>query len=226
MRTHIPGKEQTLLGCLAVLNEIEISYLYTIMILENGFILSFPEDLAFDDDALLAFCAANPELRIERDENKQLIIMSPTGSLAASYHHIIHLALGIWNSQNSTGIVFDASAGFRLPDTSIRAADLAWLSRKKWDALSKEQKQKFAPICPEFIVEVKSPSDSWAELQRKMEAWSKNGVLLGWLIDVEKEKALVYHESTVDEISNFNHKLEGGVVLPGFEFDLGTLKDV
>ncbi len=194
------------------------------MLLENGFILSFPDELAFDDDALLAFCAANPELRIERDENKQLIIMSPTGSLAASYHHIIHLALGIWNSQNGPGLVFDSSAGFRLPDSSIRAADVAWLSKEKWHKLTTAEKQKFAPVCPEFIVEVKSPSDSWNQLQDKMAAWRKNGVLLGWLIDVEKEKALVYKHDSVEEVHEFSQKLDGGNVLPGFEFDLTALK--
>ena len=196
------------------------------MLLENGFVLSFPENLAFDDDALFSFCEANPELRIERDENKQLIIMSPTGSLSASYHHIIQLALGIWNSQQTSGIVFDSSAGFRLDDTSVRAADVAWVSKKKWQRLTKDQEQQFAPVCPEFVVEVKSPSDALSDLKHKMEAWIKNGVILGWLIDVDAEKAWIYGPGVVKEIHGFDQELGGGMILPGFSFDLRSLKDL
>lgn len=196
------------------------------MLLENGYILEFPENLAFDDDELFEFCQKNPDLNIERDKNKNLILMSPTGSLSGNTNSLINAELTIWNRQGNTGKVFDSSTGFLLPDGSMRSPDVSWVSNKQWNRLTKEQKRKFAPVCPEFIVEVKSPSDSTKQLQNKMLEWVANGVLLGWLIDIDEQKAYSYTSDGLQEtVGNFENKLDAKDVLPGFELDLSLLKD-
>lgn len=195
-------------------------------LLENGHILKFPEHLTFTDDELFAFCQKNPELNIERDKYQNLIIMSPSGSLSENLSTKILIKLGIWNELHSPGKVFGSSAGFTLPDGSMRSPDVSWVSNHQWDKLTKEQKMKFAPVCPEFIVEVKSPSDSLKELKNKMTECMANGVELAWLIDIEEHKVNIYHkDGSHQEIKNFDKKLSGGDVLPGFEFDLSLLKD-
>lgn len=193
--------------------------------LENGYILEFPEDLTFTDDELFAFCQKNPELNIERDKHLNLIIMSPSGSLSDHFSHLISTELEIWNRNKKLGIVFGSSSGFTLPDGSMKSPDTAWVSTEQWNKLSREQKLKFAPVCPEFVVEVKSPSDSLKELKNKMTEWMNNGVKLAWLIDTEERKAYIYEGSTEQTVDHFDTKLSGGTVLPGFEFDLSALKE-
>lgn len=196
------------------------------MLIENGYLLEFPENLAFDDDQLFEFCQKNPDLNIERDKHKNLILMSPTGSLSGNINSLINAELTIWNRQRSTGKVFDSSTGFLLPDGSMRSPDISWVSNQQWNKLTKEQKRKFAPVCPEFVVEVKSPSDSLKQLQDKMIEWMSNGVKLGWLIDVDEQKAYTYHSEGVQEaVEDFGSKLSGKEVLPGFELNLSILKE-
>ncbi len=195
-------------------------------LLENGYILEFPEGLTFTDDEFFAFCQKNPELNIERDKHQNLIIMSPSGSLSDHFSHLFSAELEFWNRKNKQGIVFGSSSGFTLPDGSMKSPDSAWISKGKWDRLTREQKMKFAPVCPEFVVEVKSPSDSLNELKKKMKEWMKNGVKLGWLIDIEEQRAYIYNESANEKIiQGFDKKLSGENVLPGFEFDLAQLSD-
>lgn len=194
------------------------------MLLENGYVLEFPDGLAFSNDEFFDFCQKNPELKIERDHFFNLIIMSPTGSLAGHINSIINAELTIWNRKNQTGRVFDSSSGFVLPDNSVRSPDVSWVSNKQWDRLTKEQKMKFAPVCPEFVVELKSPSDSLKELKEKMEAYSSNGVKLGWLIDLEAQAVHIYDsEGFIKLVEGFSNSLSGDSVLPGFELDLNIL---
>lgn len=197
------------------------------MLIENGYILEFPENIAFTDDELFEFCRKNPELNIERDKNQNLIIMSPTGSLSGFYCAKILLKTGIWNENQEKGKVFDSSTGFVLPDGSMRSPDISWVSNQQWDKLTKDQKIKFAPVCPEFVVEVKSSSDSLKQLLDKMLEWVANGVRLGWLIDIEKQEVYIYNSNGLDNtIKTFDAKLHGDDVLPGFELDLSILKEV
>ncbi|MBV6643776.1 MAG: Uma2 family endonuclease [Cyclobacteriaceae bacterium] len=196
-------------------------------LLENGHILKFPEHLTFTDDELFAFCQKNPELNIERDKHLNLIIMSPTGSLTGNINSKILIRLGIWNDEMNSGRVFDSSTGFTLPDRSMRSPDVSWVSNEQWDKLTLDQKMKFAPVCPEFVVEVKSPSDSLKELKNKMTEWMANGVRLAWLIDTEEHKVNIYNKNGSRQvIESFDTKLGGGDVLPGFQFDLSLLKEV
>lgn len=194
------------------------------MLLENGYVLEFPEGLAFSDDEFFDFCQKNPGLKIERDQFFNLIIMSPTGSLSGHFNSMINAELSIWNRQSKLGKVFDSSSGFILPDQSVRSPDVSWVSNEQWIKLTRAQKMKFAPVCPEFVVELKSPSDSLKELKSKMERYITNGVKLGWLIDLEAQNVLVYDENGFERtIEGFSSSLTGQSVLPGFAFDLKIL---
>jgi Uma2 family endonuclease len=119
------------------------------------------------DDELMAFCSKNDFMAIERDSNGEIVIMSPSGCETGSNNFEILLELGVWNRLAGHGIVFDSSAVFTLRDGSMRSPDAAWLPLTKWDSFSAKDKARFAPVCPEFVIELRSPSDSLAELQAK-----------------------------------------------------------
>lgn len=192
----------------------------------DSFTLKIPEQDKFTDKELLRFCEANKELRIERDEFGQIIIMSPVTSYFSNQNFIVTALLGSWVISNpELGYGFDSSAGFTLSDKSMRSADAAWVRKKKWDSLSLEQKQSFAPICPDFVIELRSKSDSLKELKFKMRKWMANGCELAWLIDSIGKKAYIYTSpNDAPEEVSFDHKLSGRKLLPGFELDLGKLK--
>ena len=178
------------------------------------------------DDEFFEFCQANKELDFERDKYGNIIIMSPNSSLNSRNHSIIQNRLFLWNEEEKGGVIFDASAGFTLPDSSVRSPDVAYIAKKNWDALTKQEKAKFAPIVPEFIVEVMSPSDVLKDLQAKMTHWIDNGVQLGWLIDPVNEKAYIYTPVGITKIAeNFDTILDGSPTLPGFTFALSSLRD-
>lgn len=191
----------------------------------NKYELTFPEKLIFSDEELYAFCKANPMLNIERDSHKRLIIMSPTTYLSGHYESVLIMELGLWNKQFGLGKVFSSSTGFTLKDGSMRSPDAAWISNKSDSKLTLSQKQQFAPVCPEFVAEILSPSDSLQELKDKMMNWVANGIHLGWLLDVNKKTAYVYSShGLIETVQGFNNTLDGGEVLPEFKFDLSLLK--
>ncbi len=177
------------------------------------------------DDEFFSFCAQNKSTRIERDENKQILIMAPAGNDSSAKNSKLNLKLGLWNERTKLGIVFDSSAGFYLPDTSMRNPDAAWISNERWNQIEKEEKKKFAYIAPDFIIELMSPSDRLKPAKQKMEKWIKNGVSLAWLIDPENEAVYIYKNGgAIEQVNGFNKKLSGEDVLPGFELDLSVLK--
>jgi Uma2 family endonuclease len=188
-------------------------------------ILKIPEQYPMTDDELFAFCAANKELRIERDENGQLIIISPAGEITGNLNFKLTTIFGGWVQKNpDLGYGFDSATGFRLPDKSMRSPGVSWVKKKKWDALSLTEKEKFAPVCPDFIIELRSKTDSLQQLKLKMEKWMSNGCTLAWLIDPIEEMAYIYSGNTVQEISGFTSKISGTELLPGFELDLSRLR--
>ena len=133
--------------------------------------------------------------------------------------------LANWAIQNGKGIAFDSSAGFTLPDRSVLSPDASWLSREKWNKLSADDKDKFAPVCPEFVIEVRSKSDSLSELQLKMKNWIKNGAELAWLIDPRDEVSFIYSADHAEEkIEGLDKKLYGKGSVAGFELDLSKIK--
>jgi Uma2 family endonuclease len=188
----------------------------------ESLILKIPKEDSLTDDELFRICTANKQLRIERDELGQLIIMSPTGSFISNKNFILNGLFSQWvESHLDLGFGFDSSGGFILPDRSMRSPDAAWIKKKRWEALSLEAQEKFAPICPDFIVELRSKSDSLSQLKKKMEVWITNGCQLAWLIDPIENKAYIYKPNfPLKELSDFDTKLSGEDLLPGFELDL------
>ncbi|HEY5750863.1 MAG TPA: Uma2 family endonuclease [Chryseolinea sp.] len=178
------------------------------------------------DDELFIVCQTYPELNIERDVSGKIIVMSPVGDDLSHKNLILSGLFYYWTSAHEhVGVGFDSSTGFMLPDGSMRSPDLAWIRRERWEKLIEHDRTRFAHICPDFVVELRSPSDPLRMLQTKMVAWMNNGCQLGWLIDLENEKAYIYTpDETLEEITGFHHKLTGGTVLPGFELDLLKLK--
>jgi Uma2 family endonuclease len=188
-------------------------------------ILRIPEQYPMTDDELFAFCAANKELRIERDEQGQLIIMSPSGGITGNLNFKITSIFGQWVEKNPNfGYGFDSATGFRLNDKSMRSPDVSWVKKEKWESLSLADREKFAPVCPDFVIELRSKSDSLTFLKEKMEKWIDNGCSLGWLIDPSENKVYIYTPTKqVQEIIGFDKKIPGGSLLPGFELDLSRL---
>lgn len=178
-----------------------------------------------DDRLLMALSAANPGLKMERNREGKLVVMSPSGSRVSEIQTIISGLLFAWNRSKKLGNCFGEQAGFRLRDKSIMSPDCAWISRSKWLALSPEQQRTFAPVCPDFVVEVVSPSDSLEQQHEKMQLWLDNGIRLGWLIEPDAEKAWIFKpERAPVEVTGFGNSLSGEEVLPGFELDLAELR--
>ncbi|MFN6090724.1 MAG: Uma2 family endonuclease [Cyclobacteriaceae bacterium] len=188
--------------------------------------INIPEEYPMTDDELFAFCAANKELRIERDELGQLIIMSPSGGITGNLNFRISGIFFQWAEMNGQlGYGFDSATGFRLADKSMRSPDVSWVRKTKWDELRLEDQEKFAPICPDFVIELRSKSDSLSQLKSKMEKWMENGCELAWLIDPTQQKAYIYQPNgALFEVTDFDQRLSGGTLLPGFELDLSKLK--
>jgi Uma2 family endonuclease len=186
--------------------------------------LHFPQTLQLDDDEFYLFCQANPKLKLERTKDGEIIIMALTGGKTGIKNSEIIAELIIWNRQVKAGNVFDSSTGFRLPNGAIRSPDAAWIAKERWEALSEAQQEKFPPLCPDFVVELKSESDPLKAAQEKMGEWLENGCILGWLLDPQGQKAYVYRPGVaVAEREGFTHLLSGEDVLPGFSLDLALL---
>jgi Uma2 family endonuclease len=168
-------------------------------------------------------CANNPELQLERNANGELVIMSPAGGETSSWNSDITTDLNIWNRQDLAGKVFDSSGGFSLPNGADRSPDAAWIPMEKWNRLTREQRKKFLPLCPDFAVELLSPSDSWIKGNLKMQEYIDNGCRLGWLIDPENKRVAVYRQGKPVEILEAPLSLSGEDVLQGFNLDLENI---
>ena len=177
------------------------------------------------EEAFFVFCQANRTLRIERDQHGNIIIMAPTGSETRKYNSELITELNLWNRKHQLGIVFDSSTGFKLPDGSIRSPDASWVRKEQWETIDSEERKKFAPLCPDFLVELRSETDSLENLKVKMLVYLDNGCQLGWLIDRHKEQVFIYRsDGTISLVKNFERILSGETILPGFEFDLRLMK--
>ena len=177
------------------------------------------------DEEFYEFCRVNKGLRIERNKDHEITIMSPTGSKTSALNAIINRLLGNWNENEKAGVVFDSSGGFKLKDTSILSPDASWVSLKNWGAITSKEQEKLAPVCPEFVIELRSPNDSLAYMQRKMSTWIKNGTQLAWLIDPKSETVQIFRSNgNTETVAGFDHMLSGENVLPGFKLDLKQLR--
>lgn len=172
------------------------------------------------DDQLYEFCQINRELRIERTAEGDLIIMPPTGGETGKRNSDLIVAIGVWAKQDRSGIVFDSSSGFILPNSATRSPDAAWVRRSRLVTLTPEQKKKFVPLCPDFVIELRSPTDSLSVLQAKMQEYLDNGAQLGWLIDPEQMRVYVYRPDGQVECLENPMEISGEPVLPGFRLNL------
>lgn len=187
--------------------------------------LYFPDREEMTREEFFAFCESNKHLRIERDEQNQILIMAPVGGETGRKHIDIAFAIELWNRQTKLGKTFDSSTGFNLPDGSMRSPDVSWIIEEKWEKLSNDERNVFLPFAPDFLVEVLSPSDNIITAQTKMTKWIQNGTRLAWLINTKNQIVFIYRSNgTVEKVEGYNNKLSGEDVLPGFVFDLSILK--
>ncbi len=168
-------------------------------------------------------CQANPELRLELTASGEVTAMSPTGSETGARGASIAGQLWQWNERTRLGRVFDSSAGFRLANGAIRSPDVSWISLARWQALAPSQRRRFAPLAPDFVVELCSPTDDWDTLHSKMLEYLANGVRLGWLIDPEHRRAMIYAAGQPARLAEGAVTLTGDPVLPGFVLDLAPV---
>ncbi|WP_439557930.1 Uma2 family endonuclease [Dyadobacter sp.] len=186
--------------------------------------LNIPVHEFFNDEELVAFSIANPELSVERDEHGQLFInMTPTFALSSSNNSELITELGIWNRKYKAGKVLESNGGYFLPDSSMRVPDVAWIKLERWNALSTAEKKSFPHLAPDFIIELKSETDSLADLQSKMDKWIKNGVKLAWLICTDNQITYIYEPGKEVVSVTFEETLSGGAVLSEFSVRLSDI---
>lgn len=166
------------------------------------------------------FCRKYRKLRLELTSTGELIVMPPTGSETGRRNADLTYQLMAWNKEDATGICFDSSALFALPNNARRSPDASWIKREKWDRLSESQKEGFAPICPDFVVELRSRTDRLLFLMNKMSEYIANGAALGWLIDPFKRQVYVYRPGEELVVLDHPETVSGDPLLPGFKLNL------
>lgn len=191
----------------------------------NALTLNLPPSLKLTDEEFFELATANRDLRIERTAKGNLLIMPPTGGETGKQNANLTTELVIWNRQTRLGVVFDSSTEFHLPQGGDRSPDVSWVRRERWEALSDTQRKRFPPICPDFVIELRSETDRLGELQEKMQEYLDNGIRLGWLIDPKTKKVEIYRQEQNVEILEFPATLSGEDVLPGFVLDLQFIFD-
>ncbi len=174
-------------------------------------------------DDFFAFCQANDHLRLERSKEGDLIIMMPSGGETGSNNARLTRWLGNWAEEDGTGKYFDSSTGFILPNGAERSPDAAWVRKARWEALSVRARRKFAPLCPDFVVELRSYTDRLKPLQAKMEEYIENGAQLGWLIDPYKRRVYVYRPDAPVQRLDAPETVSGEPLLPGFVLPVAQL---
>ncbi|MET4107949.1 Uma2 family endonuclease [Hymenobacter sp. UYP22] len=193
---------------------------------KEAIVLRGPLVTGFTDEEFFQFCQDNRDLRVERPSDHEIIFRSPAGFLSSSASAEVVFQLKLWNKQYQLGRVGESSAAYVLPDNATLSPDASWFSQASWARVPQELRNKFLPICPEFVVEVKSPSDRISTLQAKMEQWLSNGAQLGFLLDVETETAWVYRPGQpAEKLHGYDQELDAAPVLSGFRLDLRPLRE-
>lgn len=172
------------------------------------------------DDELFDFCVANGDLKIERTPDGELVIMPPTGGEIGRQNAEIVMQLAVWAKTDGTGIVFDSSTGFMLSNGAERAPDAAWVTRSRWDALSTDERRRFPPLCPDFVIELRSPSERRPDLLAKMEEYVGCGVRLAWVIDPEEHRVHVFRPGNRPIVLEEPSEVDASPELAGFVLDL------
>lgn len=183
----------------------------------------FPEDLRMNDDEFFRFCQDNPILRFERCKNGDIAILSLSDGITGNLNIELGADLGLWNRQSKWGYFFDSSTAFRLSDTSVMAPDVAGVSKARWETLTASERRRFVPLCPDFILELLSPSDRLIDAQQKMDGWMANGCQLGWLLDLGNKTAYMYKPEHEVAVHQPVQVLTGDDTLPNFTLYLSQL---
>jgi Uma2 family endonuclease len=182
--------------------------------------INFSSIAQITDDQFYQLCRENPDVKFERNATGEVIVMSPTGGETGNCNFEISIDFGIWNRQTRLGVGFDSSTCFKLPSGASRSPDIAWIKQERWDALTAEEKQKFPPIAPDFVLELMSPTDSLKDTQDKMQEYMSNGVKLGWLINRKTRRVEIYRQGQAVEVLESPAELSGEDILPGFVLNL------
>ncbi len=168
-------------------------------------------------------CADNPETRFETTPEGRLIVMSPTGSESGKLNMSLAAQIWYWNNRTKLGVVFDSSTGFKLSNGAVRSPDVSWIEISRWNSLNKQQQRRFAPIDPDFVIELMSPTDDLSELQQKIIEYMGCGVKLGWLINPDRKQVEIYRNGQDKKVLDNPATLFGGDILPNLTVDLAEI---
>ncbi|MEH1937160.1 MAG: Uma2 family endonuclease [Nostoc sp.] len=187
-------------------------------------VLQIPSSMQMTEEQFFEFCQVNRDLHIERNKFGEISIMPPTGGTTGNRGGNIFGQLWVWSEQDGTGITFSSSTGFKLSTGAERSPDASWIKLERWNSLSPEQQERFAPICPDFVVELKSRSDNLQTLKEKMEEYmNEPGIQLGWLIDRKQRKVYIYRPGLSEECLDNPATVNGELVLPGFILNMSKV---
>lgn len=197
----------------------------TMQLYSNGLpmVVHLRPETDMTEDEFLRFCQLNRDLRIERSAQGEVVVMPPAYSETGAQNAAITFQLAHWAKKDGTGITFDSSAGFTLPNGAVRSPDASWIKRERLEALTKAERQKFAHVCPDFVIELRSKTDRLKNVQAKMREYMENGARLGFLIDPRAKRVHVYRPGAAAEILKDPEIVSGDPVLPGFRLDLGEV---
>jgi Uma2 family endonuclease len=191
----------------------------------NAITVNFNSIIDLTDEQFYQLCQNNPDTKFERNVSGEIIIMPPTGGESGKRNAKLTTRFSIWNEQTNLGEVFDSSTGYTLPNGASRSPDVSWIQKERWNALTPEQKNKFIPIAPDFVLELMSPSDRLRDIQVKMQEYIENQVKLGWLIDPQNNHVEIYRIGQEKEVLESPSTLSGEGILPGFVLDLQFIWD-
>ncbi|MBK1990508.1 Uma2 family endonuclease [Sphaerospermopsis aphanizomenoides BCCUSP55] len=192
--------------------------------LSSPLIFQLPSSMKMTDEQFFDFCQVNRNLRIERNKFGEISIMSPAGSETGNREFNLAVQLGVWSEKDGTGIGFSSSTGFKLSTGAERSPDASWIKLERWNTLTPEQQKKFAPICPDFVIELRSPSDNLQPLKEKMtEYMQEPGIHLGLLIDRKNRRVYIYRPGQPEECLENPETVNCEPVLPGFVLKMNNI---
>ena len=183
------------------------------------------KNVELSDDQFYQLCQINEYYKFEQTAKDELIILPPSNLITGNREAELNGNLMIWNRQTKLGKVFSSSTVFTLPNGGKRSPDVAWIANERWESLTIQEKEKFAKICPDFVIELRSRTDSLSQLQEKMQEYLNSGLRLGWLIDPQNQQVEIYRQNQSVEILSLPTSLSGENVLPGFILELPIFKD-
>ncbi|MBS3028340.1 MAG: Uma2 family endonuclease [Dolichospermum sp. DET50] len=189
------------------------------MIISKPVILNI-KNVGLSDDQFYQLCQINEDWKLEQTAKGELIIMPPVGAISGNRESDFNGYVWLWNLQTKLGKVFSSSTVFTLPNGGKRSPDVAWIANERWESLSIKEREKFAKICPDFVIELRSRTDSLSQLQEKMQEYLNSGLRLGWLIDPQNQQIEIYRQNQPVEIVSLPTTLSGENVLPGFILEL------